>query len=98
MSAEIIDFLERRRDVRLTAGVEQFAREIERLLRRANPAAEFGELLDVVERFSDRLMDIGYLLLDEETKRDLQTTFDELSAKLAHARQALDPPDISGAP
>jgi hypothetical protein len=96
VSAEIINLPERRRDARLTAGVEQFAREIERLLAQANPAAEFGELLDMVERLSDRLMDIGYLLLDEETKRDLQTSFDELSAKLAHARQALDAPDISG--
>ena len=98
MSAQIINFLERGRDVRLIAGVEQFAREIERLLTRANPEAEFGELLDVVERLSDRLMDIGYLLLDEETKRDLKTTFDELSAKLVHARQALNALDARGSP
>ena len=98
MSAQIINFLERGRDVRLVAGVERFAREIDQLLRRADPAAEFGELLEMVERLSDRLMDIGYLLLDEETKRELQTTFEELSAKLAHARQAIDSLDNTGVP
>ncbi|HZQ12410.1 MAG TPA: hypothetical protein VFB31_06340 [Pseudolabrys sp.] len=98
MSAEIINFPERGRDRRLTAGLEQLAREIEGLLTRAEPGADIGKLLDTTERLSDRLADIGYLLLDEETKRGMQTAFDELSARIAQARRELEALEGRGAP
>ena len=90
MGATIINFRQRRRDLRLTAGLEQIGREIDCLLSRPDPAADIGQLLDVTERLSDQLTDIGRLLLDEETQRRFWTGLAELSAKIASARQVLD--------
>jgi hypothetical protein len=98
MSADIIKFPERRRDRELTAGLEQLSREIQHLLTQAEPGADFGELLDVTERLGDRLADLGYLLLDDDTKRGLQSAFAQLSTRIVRARQTLEALDGQGGP
>ncbi len=98
MNADIINFPEQHRDRRLTVGLERFAREIEGLMAQTNSTTEFGDLLDVTEGLSERLMELGCLLLDDYSKLGLQTAFDRLSARIAQARQALDAVDDPGAP
>lgn len=71
MDADIIEFPDRGREHRLasaTARLEAIVREVERF-GSDEPSAGIDQLLAIMERLSDQLVDLASLLLDEETKR-----------------------------
>ena len=92
MDAEIIEFPERGRENRLvaaTARLEAIVREVERV-GTDEPAAGADRLLAMMERMSDRLVDLACLLLDEESKLQAQSAFKSLSDKIAETREAFE--------
>ncbi len=92
MSAEIIRLPERPRQLRLTAGLErldEISLEIERLVTREQPPANLHDLLTMTEKLSERLVELGHLLLDENDKRHLEGAFEALTGMIARTRQVL---------
>lgn len=86
-------FPDRVRQSRLSAAlasVDDLVGEIEGLVTGAEPDADLHRLLNVMEELSERLMDLGYLLLGCEAMRRLEVVFDALSAMISQTRQALD--------
>jgi hypothetical protein len=91
VSAEIFEFPDRERHSRLAMAVEnldKLARDIERFLTTDRPA-DLHYVLEVIEALSDRLLEIGSLLLDSEKERGLRAVFDALSATIVQTRRAL---------
>lgn len=100
MSAEVIRFPRQSREDRLTeelARLDELAGEIERFLPDGQNR-DLNHLLDVTKRLSDRLVNVGYLLLDPETKHRLETASDALTHMIAQTRQALDEIATSASP
>jgi hypothetical protein len=92
MDADIIEFPDRGREHRLasaTARLEAIVREVERF-GSDEPSAGIDQLLAIMERLSDQLVDLASLLLDEETKRQTQRAFISLSEEIAETRQAFE--------
>lgn len=93
MSAEIVKFPDRGRQLRLSAALaslDHLVGEIERLVTDAEPEADLHHLLDMIETLSGQLMELGYLLLGCGAMRRLETAFDALSTMIAQTRRALD--------
>ncbi len=92
MDAEIIEFPERGREHRLvsaTARLEAIVREVERVVA-DEPSAGFDQLLAIMERMGDQLVDLANLLLDEESKLQAQRALISLSDKISETRTAFE--------
>lgn len=92
MDADIIEFPERGREHRLvsaTARLEAIVREVERFGADA-PAAGVDQLLAIMERLGDQLVELASLLLDEESKLQAQRAFISLSEKIAETRESFE--------
>lgn len=92
MDADIIEFPERGREHRLvsaTARLEAIVREVERF-GADEPAAGVDQLLAIMERLGDQLVDLASLLLDEESKLQTRRAFISLSEKIAETRDAFE--------
>jgi hypothetical protein len=66
VSAEIFQFPNQERQIRLSVGLaslDEVVAKIERLMTGAEPDADLHHLLDVIQRFSERLTELGHLLL-----------------------------------
>jgi hypothetical protein len=93
VSAEIFQFPNQERQIRLSVGLaslDEVVAEIERLMTGAEPDADLHHLLDVIQRFSERVTELGHLLLGSEAKLRLGTAFDALSATIIKTKLALD--------
>jgi hypothetical protein len=97
VTAEIIEFPKPGYHDPLVSSVarlEQIVREVDRLavdsLATDQPADGLDHLLAVIERLGDQVVDLAYLLLDEDAKWTVQSAFTSLSDKIAETRAAFD--------
>lgn len=101
MSAEILQFPDRGRQIRLSVGLaslDDLIGEIESLATRAEQESDLHSLLKLMEKLSECLMDLGYLLLGGEAMLRSETAFDTLSAMIGQTRKALDELDGRASP
>jgi hypothetical protein len=92
VAAEIIEFPNRGHQdplVTSVARLEQMVREVDRLAAE-QPAEGLDQLLVVMARFGDRLVDLAHLVLDDDAKRSVQIAFTSLSDKIVATRDAFD--------
>jgi len=90
MDAEIIEFPEGGRENRLassTARLEAIVRDLERVAA-DDPAAGVDQLLVMMERMGDQLVDLANLMLDEDARPQAHEAFRSLSKKIAETRDA----------
>ncbi|MDA9528019.1 MULTISPECIES: hypothetical protein [unclassified Bradyrhizobium] len=92
MAAEIIAFPEPDRGDRLVSSIarlEAVLRDVERV-GAGDPGAGLDQMLAAMERMSDQLVDLAFLLLDEDAKLQAQSAFRSLSDKIAETRDTFD--------
>ncbi|MGO4512670.1 hypothetical protein CT676_37430 [Bradyrhizobium sp. MOS001] len=92
MTDEIIEFPLRKHEDRLVSAVirlGELVREVERLADE-QPADDLHRLLNVMERFVNKLVESSSLLLDEDAQGRVQTAFTSLSGKITETREAMD--------
>jgi len=92
VAAEIIEFPSHGYQdplVTSVARLEQMVKEVDRLAAE-QPADGLDQLLVVMARFGDRLVDLAHLVLDDDARRSVQIAFTSLSDKIAATRDAFD--------
>ncbi|MBW7973185.1 hypothetical protein [Bradyrhizobium sp. BR 10289] len=92
MDAEIIEFPEGGRENRLvssTSRLEAIVRDVERAAA-DQPAAGVDQLLAMMERMGDQLVDLASLMLDEDARLQAHEAFRSLSSKIAETRDAFE--------
>lgn len=92
MAADIIEFPERGGEDRLVASVvrlEAIISEVERFAP-DDPGVGLDGLLAAMERMGHQLVDLAFVLLDDETRAQAQIAFISLTDKIAETRDTFD--------
>ena len=100
MGANIVGFRKRALELKVAAGLtmDELVEELERLSLAEVDRSDTRQLLDLVRKVSDLVVDLGYLVFDGESMQRLERAFNALSATIAEARVALDAHDRKPSP
>lgn len=92
MGADIVGFRERALARKVASGltIDGLVAELDRLSLAEVNRGDTRQLLEMVRKVSDLLVDLGYLVSDREGKQRIERAFNALSATIAEARVALD--------